>query len=145
MRIIAALISMIMPGFGQIYNRELLKGVIFIIFEHFDNMLGRINEAIAFDFNGYHQQAVETASFDVLLFYPGFYVYAVWDAWFYAKEGADKTRSAIPFVAAGFLGEMGTIFAEELPFPTLTFQIVNDCANGYWTGYISESLTIILC
>jgi len=87
-------------------------------------MLGRINESITLDFNGYHQQAVETATFDVLLFYPGFYVYAVWDAWFYAKEGADKTKTAIPFVVAGFSGEFAVIFAEKLPFPTLTIGLL---------------------
>ncbi|MED4038472.1 hypothetical protein [Niallia taxi] len=54
MRIIPALFSIIMPGFGQIYNRELVKGLIFVILEHFDNMLGRINQAIALDINGFH-------------------------------------------------------------------------------------------
>ncbi|WP_138417384.1 hypothetical protein [Aquibacillus sediminis] len=120
MRNIAALFSLLMPGFGQIYNKQLFKGIIFVIFEHFDNMVGKINRAIQLDFNGMHQQALDVTVYDAMLFYPGFYVYAVWDAWFYAKKGADKTVTAIPFVIAGFMGEMGAIFAKQLPVPTLT-------------------------
>jgi TM2 domain-containing membrane protein YozV len=40
MRNIAAFFSMLMPGFGQIYNRQFVKGVIFLIVEHFDNAFG---------------------------------------------------------------------------------------------------------
>ncbi len=58
---------------------------------------GNINEAIQLDFNGYHQQALEIVDYAGMMFYPGFYVYAVWDAWYYAKTGANKTTSAIPF------------------------------------------------
>ena len=52
------------------------------------------------------------------------FVYTVWDAWYYAKEGANKTTTAIPFIIAGFLGVMGAIFAAKLPFPTLTVGLL---------------------
>lgn len=55
-----------------------------------------------------------------MLFYPGFYVYCVWDAWYYAKPNANKTTTAIPFLIGGFLGEIGAIFAPKFPMPTLT-------------------------
>ncbi|HWO95243.1 MAG TPA: hypothetical protein VNM45_02655 [Bacillus sp. (in: firmicutes)] len=119
MRNIAALFSMLMPGFGQIYNGQFIKGVFLLIVEHFDNALGHINKAIHLDFNGLHQQAIDTANFEYMLFYPGFYAYAVWDAWYYAKANADKTKTAIPFVTGGFLGEIGAIFGNRLPIPTL--------------------------
>ncbi|MCT2344770.1 hypothetical protein NQZ71_10370 [Niallia taxi] len=124
MRIIPALFSIIMPGFGQIYNRELVKGIIFVILEHFDNMLGRINQAIALDINGFHQQAIDATNFEVMLFYPGFYVYAVWDSWFYAREGGDKAKTAIPFIIAGFLGEIASLLAPKIPYPTLTIGML---------------------
>jgi hypothetical protein len=120
MRNIAALFSILMPGFGQIYNGHFMKGVFFIIVEHFDNAFGHINEAIHLDFNGLHQQAVEVANFGYMLFYPGFYAYCVWDAWYYAKPNADKAKTAIPYIIGGFLGEIGAIFANKLPIPTLT-------------------------
>lgn len=123
MRVIAAIFSILMPGFGQIYNRQLTKGVIFVIFEHFDNMGAKINQAIILDFNGMHQQALEVTNFQYLLFYPGFYVYAVWDAWYYAREGANKFKTAIPYIIAGFLGDFGVFYAEKIPIPTLTIGL----------------------
>lgn len=110
MRNIVALFSLLMPGFGQIYNQQFIKGIIFLIIEHFVNMIGKINKTVYLDFNGLYQQALEAADYNGMLFYPGFYVYVVWDAWYYAKEGANKTTTAIPFVIAGFLGTGGTIF-----------------------------------
>ncbi|WP_240545881.1 hypothetical protein [Paenibacillus artemisiicola] len=119
MRVIAGLFSTLMPGFGQIYNRQFVKGIIFVICEHFDNVAGNINSAIHLDFNGHHAQAVGATDFGYMLFYPGFYAYAIWDAWYYAKPGADKAKTAIPYLIGGFAGEFCAIFANRLPFPTL--------------------------
>ncbi|WP_394233862.1 hypothetical protein [Niallia oryzisoli] len=124
MRNISSLFSMLMPGFGQIYNGQFLKGIIFVVIEHWDNTVGNINKAIQLDFNGFHSQALEVVVYDGMLFYPGFYVYAVWDAWFFAKKGADKTKTAIPFITAGYLGEMGAIYSSKLPIPTLTVGLL---------------------
>ncbi|MUK87957.1 hypothetical protein GMD78_06040 [Ornithinibacillus sp. L9] len=124
MRNIAAFFSLLMPGFGQIYNGQLFKGIIFVFLEHFDNIFGKINQAIHLDFNGFHQQALDITVYDFMLFYPGFYTYAVWDAWYYAKEGANKATTAIPFIIGGFLGEMGAIFAPKLAFPTVTVGLL---------------------
>jgi hypothetical protein len=128
MRNIAALFSMLVPGLGQIYNGQFIKGVFFIIVEHFMNIFGQINKAIYLDFNGLHQQAVEATNFEYLLFYPGFYTYCIWDAWYHAKPNADKTKTAIPFIIGGFLAEISAIFANRLPIPTLTvgmFMIIS--------------------
>ncbi|WP_394237454.1 hypothetical protein [Niallia oryzisoli] len=124
MRNISALFSMLMPGFGQIYNGQFLKGIIFVVIEHLDNIIGNINRAIQLDFNGFHQKALEVVVYDGMMFYPGFYVYAIWDAWYFAKKGADKTKTAIPFVIAGYLGEMGAIYSSRLPVPTLTVGLL---------------------
>ncbi len=123
-RIMAALFSMLMPGFGQIYNHQFFKGIIFVVLEHYDNVTGNINDAIHLDFNGMHQQAIEAANYGSLLFYPGFYAYTVWDAWYHAKTGANKTTSAIPFIIGGFVGEFGAIFSSKLPIPTLTVGLL---------------------
>ncbi|KHD84179.1 hypothetical protein [Heyndrickxia ginsengihumi] len=120
MRNIAALFSLLMPGFGQIYNQQFIKGISFVIIEHFDNMFGKINKSIQLDFNGFHHQALEMINYNAMLFYPGFYMYVVWDAWYYAKDGANKTITAIPFIFGGFLGELGAIFSTKLPFASLT-------------------------
>jgi hypothetical protein len=120
MRNIASLFSILMPGFGQIYNGQFIKGAFLLIIEHYDNAFGKINAAIHLDFTGLHQQAIEVTNFQYMMFYPGFYAYTVWDAWYYAKPNADKAKTAIPFLIGGFLGEIGAIFGNHLPIPTLT-------------------------
>lgn len=44
--IIAALISLLMLGFGQMYSNQFIKDVIFVVIQHFDNTLEAINKAI---------------------------------------------------------------------------------------------------
>lgn len=120
MRMVAGLFSILMPGCGQMYNKQFMKGVLLLIIEHFDNIGANINQALYLDFNGHYQQALEVTNFEYLLFYPGFYVFTVWDAWYHAKKGADKIRTAIPFLIGGYLGVIGSIFAKKIPIPTLT-------------------------
>jgi hypothetical protein len=120
MRNIAALFTLVMPGCGQIYNGQILKGFFFLIIEHYDNAFGKINKSIFLDLNGFHQQALNEANFQYILFYPAFYTFCVWDAWFHAKPNADKSKTTIPFILAGLFGLFGTIYARKLPIPTLT-------------------------
>lgn len=124
LRVIAALFSMLMPGLGQVYNRQFVRGIIFLIIEHYDNIFGHINTAIHLDFNGFHKESIGVANYEYILFYPGFYTYVVWDAWFFAKPGANKTKTAIPFVISGFLGEFAAIYSSRFSVPTLTTGLV---------------------
>lgn len=120
MRVIAGLFSILMPGFGQFYNKQNIKGFAFLVIEHYDNVLGHINKAIELDFLGYRAEAVAVTDFQYMLFYPGFYVYCVWDAWYFAKSGADKTKTAIPFLIGGFIGVLISIFGSIIPHPAIT-------------------------
>jgi hypothetical protein len=63
-------------------------------------------------------------NFGHMLYYSGFYVYPFWDAWFFAKPGADKIKTAIPFLIGGFLGCFSSIFSSHIPIPTLTTGLV---------------------
>jgi hypothetical protein len=119
-RIIAAFFSILMPGIGQIYNGQFVKGIAFLLIEHFDNILGNINTAIHLDFNGQHKEALHIANFEYVLFYPGFFVFFVWDAWYFAKPGADKSKSPIPFLLGGILGLFSVIYSSHIPMPTMT-------------------------
>lgn len=122
MRVISAFFSILMPGVGQMYNGQFIKGIVFMIIEHFDNVFGNINKAIYLDFNGFHQEALQTLEHSHAMFYPGFYVYVVWDALYHAQPNGNK-KSAVLFVVAGFLGEITSIFARHLPIPTLTIGL----------------------
>jgi hypothetical protein len=124
MRVVAALFSMLMPGCGQFYNREFIKGLTFIIIEHFDNTLGHVNKAIHLDFTGFHREAIAATDFQYMLFYPGFYAYCIWDAWYHAKPGNDKTKTAIPFLVAGFMGTISAIFATSFAWPVVVTSLI---------------------
>ncbi|WCK52835.1 hypothetical protein PP175_15545 [Aneurinibacillus sp. Ricciae_BoGa-3] len=123
MNIIAALFSILMPGTGQMFNKQFIKGVTFMFIEHWDNVSGHINQAIYLDLIGFHKKSWEAIDYTYAPFYPGFYVYVVWDAAYRASSQGSKL-SAIIFVIAGFLGEFATLYAEFLPFPALTIGLI---------------------
>lgn len=124
MRTIAGLFSLFMPGFGQYYNRQFVKGTVFFVVEYFVNFFGKINNAILLDLIGYHKESINTVVYDHMMYYPVFYAYVVWDAWYYAKNGANKTTTAIPFLAAGICGEMAAIYSRKFPIPALTVGLI---------------------
>jgi hypothetical protein len=57
MRILAALLSIVMSGLGQIFNRHIIKGFIYLTAEHVVNTIAHINRAIYLGLNG-HQPSI---------------------------------------------------------------------------------------
>jgi hypothetical protein len=121
-RVAAALLSVLMPGVGQMYNRQFIKGIIFMIIEHYDNIFACINQALYLDLNGFHRQALHTLNFQYAPFYAGFYVYTVWDALYFAKPNGDR-KSIFIFILAGFIGVIMTLFSPHLPMPAITIGL----------------------
>jgi hypothetical protein len=107
-----------MPGIGQMYNGQFVKGLVFLIMEHFDNIFGGINQALYLDFNGLHTQALQAFNFQYALLYPGFYTYVVWDAFFHAEPNGNP-HSIFVFIVAGFIGTITALFASNLLAPAL--------------------------
>jgi len=124
LRFAPALFSIFLPGCGQIFNGHVLRGILFLLIECVINVAGRINAAIHADFMGRHQEALAIVNYDYMLFYPPFYVYVTWDAVYHARPGLRKGPSAVLFLIAGIAGEMGAIYADLLPFPTLTIGLI---------------------
>ncbi|WCK56665.1 hypothetical protein PP175_12535 [Aneurinibacillus sp. Ricciae_BoGa-3] len=108
-RLAAALLSLTLPGIGQMYNDQLLKGLIFILIESVINIYGHLNQAIYLDFRGFHREAVQTINFQYALFYPPFYTYVVWDAFFHAEPNGHP-YSIFIFIISGFIGTLVAIF-----------------------------------
>jgi TM2 domain-containing membrane protein YozV len=75
----AALLSLLYPGLGQVYNRQCGKGLLF----------GAIALALLL---GYRSSHLSTEAILVMIAFPylALWVYGVVDAWYGAK-GADKT------------------------------------------------------
>lgn len=51
-RFVAVLFGWLYTGFGQFYNQQFLKGILFLLLNLFSNQLGNLNEAIMYVFNG---------------------------------------------------------------------------------------------
>ncbi|MEM5794896.1 MAG: hypothetical protein AAGU23_01285 [Bacillota bacterium] len=102
--------SIAFPGFGQILNGKLLKGMFFILLEFLININGHINLVIVASFHGEMQRAVATANYQWLMFYPCIYMFAIWDSYKDAGGGAIPF-ACLPFVFAAYSGTIGVIYS----------------------------------
>lgn len=109
-RIERTLWSIAFPGFGQILNRHLSKGVLFIVLEFVINTKARINMAMIASFYGNTELAVKQTDYQWFMFYPCIYVFAIWDAYKNA-ESQTPDFSFLPFVISAFLGTIGVIYS----------------------------------
>lgn len=83
---IAALLwSFALPGFGQIYNGEVLIGVIFMILELGTNVISNLNLAIFETFHGDFDKAHSVINYNWGMFYPSVWAFSMWQAYNKAK------------------------------------------------------------
>ncbi|WP_148931619.1 hypothetical protein [Paenibacillus methanolicus] len=110
---------MVMPGGGQIYNRQIIKGFAFFFWEHTLNYLGCINKAIYLDLNGHHSEALSMLDYQFALFYPAVYVLGVFDAFHDAKVENPNSNAGSFFILGGILGTLSLVFLKYFPYPLL--------------------------
>ncbi|HEY9061113.1 MAG TPA: hypothetical protein VIO64_11535, partial [Pseudobacteroides sp.] len=88
--------SIAFPGFGQILNKQVLKGILLILLEFLINSQSQINLALIDSFYGNTELAVEKINYQWFLFYPCIYMFAIWDS--YKNTRGDKpVFIALPF------------------------------------------------
>lgn len=102
--------SIALPGFGQLLNGRLVKGIVLIVLEFLVNVFARLNLAIMFSFQGDIESAIRHVDFQWLMFYPCLYMFAMWDGFKDAGGGA-KPYAAIPFALAAFFGTVGIMYS----------------------------------
>lgn len=79
---IAALMwSVMMTGFGQIYNGQYILGVFLFLFEVIVNGFSSINLSILHSFHGDTQSAHDAFGHHWGLFYPSTYAFSIWQAY----------------------------------------------------------------
>ncbi|MED3860758.1 hypothetical protein COJ92_25220 [Priestia megaterium] len=110
--------SIAIPGFGQLLNRKIFKGIIFIFLEFVINYNSNLNTSIMLSFNGKVNEAIEVTNYQWLLFYPCVYVFAMWDAVREAK-GENPPFYYLPFVFGAYLGTVGIIYSRSLTIFTI--------------------------
>ncbi|PLT34070.1 hypothetical protein [Bacillus sp. V5-8f] len=102
--------SVALPGFGQLLNGKLIKGILFITLEIIINLQSNFNEVIILSFNKKIRESIEQTNYQWLMFYPCLYMFAIWDA--YKDAGGGKGRySFLPFVFAAYFVTLGLVFS----------------------------------
>lgn len=116
--------SIAFPGFGQILNGKILKGILFILLEFIVNTKSNLNTLIIASFYGDISTAIQAADYQWLMFYPCLYVFAIWDAY---KDASEKASPPVflPFVLAAYCGTIGVIFSP-------TFSIAGHTLGPVW-------------
>jgi hypothetical protein len=102
--------SIALPGFGQLLNDKLIKGILLISLEFLVNVQANFNEAIIFSFHGEITKAIQVTNYQWIMFYPCLYFFAMWDAW--KDAGGGKSRfSFLPFVFCAYFVTVGCIYS----------------------------------
>ncbi|RAS75653.1 hypothetical protein [Priestia endophytica] len=105
--------SIALPGFGQILNGKLIKGILIIFLEILINVQANFNEVIILSFHGKIVSAIEQTNYQWLMFYPCLYFFAIWDAFKDAGGGKDG-YSFLPFVFSAYFVTVGAIYSSTL-------------------------------
>lgn len=112
--------SIALPGFGQLLNKQYIKGFIFIFLEFLVNTQANFNEAIRLSFLGRTEEAFQVIHYGWLMFYPCLYFFAMYDA--YKEAGGAKSPYAfLPFAFAAYFVTVGLMVSEKAIFFGITF------------------------
>lgn len=105
--------SIALPGFGQILNRQLIKGIIFIFLEFLINVMSSFNKAIMLSFSGQINEAVKIIDYEWLMFYPCVYMFAMYDAYKHAGDN-NVPFSFLPFAFGAYFVTVGLMYSTKL-------------------------------
>lgn len=107
--------SVAFPGFGQLLNGHLIKGIMFIILEFTINVNSSFNQAIMFSFLGKITEAARVVNYQWLMFYPCVYMFAMYDAYKFA-EGENPRLSFVPFAFGAYFVTIGLMYSPNKIF-----------------------------
>ncbi|MFG6113573.1 hypothetical protein ACGTN9_00180 [Halobacillus sp. MO56] len=106
--------SIAFPGFGQLLNRQLVKGIFFIVLEVIVNLYSKFNTAIIYSYLGEIDKAIEVTNFQWLMFYPCLYMFTIWDAYKDAYAAEPPKLSFLPFVFSAYFVTVGLVYSSKL-------------------------------
>ena len=106
----AILWSIALPGFAQLINKKIIKGIIFITLEFLINVNSHFNSAIMASFLGDIDTAFRVTNFQWLMFYPCVYLFAMYDAYKFA-EGENPRLSFVPFAFGAYFVTIGLMYS----------------------------------
>ncbi|WP_245997955.1 hypothetical protein [Aquisalibacillus elongatus] len=101
------------PGFGQLLNGQIIKGIALVILVIIVNMKSKLNQVIFHSFNWKIEQAILIADYQWLMFFPCIYMYSLWDG-FKDARGEVGFLYYFPFVVSAYFITVGLIFSSKL-------------------------------
>jgi hypothetical protein len=137
----ALLWSMVLPGCGQLYNKDYCVGIILIGCELLVNLNSNLNLALLNSFNGDVQSAHQVIDYRWAMFYPSLYGFALWHAFNSAKANNfridEKVKGNRTYLTGFFIGmvvgmDFGLFWHD---YPTLRV-LDNPVFNGLICGLI---------
>lgn len=122
--------SIALPGFGQLLNGRILKGLLFIFLEFLINCRSHLNEAIISSFHGETSLVIAQIDYHWIMFYPCIYMFAIWDAYKDAVVVTSK-YAVVPVVSGAYAGTVGIIFSR-------------DALGAVWLGLLGLLISLVL-
>ncbi len=111
--------SIAFPGFGQLMNGKMVKGILFILLELLINMNAYLNLIIKYSFTGEFEKAIAVSNNQWALFYPCVFAFAIFDSYVDGIKMTGKEPApyiGIPFVMAAYFSTVGVIYGDVKPF-----------------------------
>lgn len=104
--------SIAFPGFGQIINKNYIRGAFFIGLEFLINVNANLNMNILYSFQGKSVQAISVTNYEWAMFYPCVYMFAIYESYLGAIEKAGKLPGdylSLPFVCGAYFSTVAVI------------------------------------
>ncbi len=146
--IMALLWSLAIPGFGQLYNKDYLVGLLLVFLEFIINVKANLNMAIIASFRGQYQQSAQVADCQWLLFYPCVYAFSLWHAYNRSIEintNLDKkdvsqclTFLNGPLIGMAMVGTLGIIYSQWGPIFGGMLGMIAGFAAGWLIDVASD-------
>lgn len=136
--------SVVMTGFGQIYNGHYLLGVFLFLFEIVVNGTSNINLSIVHSFLGHPEASHDVFDIQWGLFYPSTYAFSMWHAYNtsisinYQQQQKDPPKETYltSFFIAFVIGMNLGVYYHDRFFSTSFFLLASPIFSGLFFGVL---------
>ncbi len=146
----ALLWSAMMPGLGQLYNRDYGNGILLIVLEFIVNYFSCINCMILFEFNNTCFKEITNSNLHWMMFYPSLYSFGMWQAFNCAvtmnqvSDGHGHGPDSYPKLTGLFIG-FGIGMLLGIIWPYRGLRIITGLGIGLIGMLIGHGLELVLC
>ncbi|MEH7094853.1 hypothetical protein [Neobacillus vireti] len=146
----AMLWSVVLPGFGQLYNRDYYIGTILLVLEFLINLKSHLNIVLLDTLTGDLLRAHDSVNYNWGLFYPSIYGFSLWQALNMAISNNNRLEGNVvekrTYLSGFFIGfvigmDFGLFWHDTgiiQRFPFLDYPVYNGLVFGLLLGFLSH-------